>query len=122
MLMKKLILSALALCCSNLAWADGSATIMSGGTTSKVEFAEGKYLRMEAPESGGYMLMRDDKLYSVVSEGGAVMVVDIAAAMRAMGSAGQQESFWDDDIAEVKVFTRQVKVKLSRVLRAKFTS
>lgn len=104
MLTKKLVIAAVFLCCSNLAWADGSATIMSGGATSKVEFAEGKYLRMEAPESGGYMLMRDDKLYSVVSEGGAVMVVDIAAAMRAMGNSGQQDSFWDDDIAEVKSF------------------
>lgn len=99
-----LVAAVITLCFPALAWADGSASIMSGGETTTVEFSGEKFLRMDAPEAGGYMLLRDDKLYSVAHEGDRVMVFDIAAALKAMGGSARQESFWDEDVVEVVSF------------------
>lgn len=80
----------------------GKATLVSDGAQTQVEFLEPDKLRVAEPNTGGYMLMTDGKLYTVMSEGGQTMVIDLAAAMASMGDAMQQEGFWDEDIQSVK--------------------
>ncbi|MBN7797068.1 hypothetical protein [Parahaliea mediterranea] len=83
------------------AWADGVVTVASGGESMRVEFTDGGMMRMEDPSGQGYMLMREGSLYSVVSDGGNIMVIDIAQAISTMGDAWQQGAFWDTDIQEI---------------------
>ncbi|HEY0973258.1 MAG TPA: hypothetical protein VGE57_02050 [Solimonas sp.] len=75
-------------------WAGGVATIESGddGQTFKtrVEYEGSHRLRIEAPEQGGYLLVRDGKAYSVVTQGGQTMVIDMAGMMQMVGGMAQQ--------------------------------
>ncbi len=85
-------------------WADGRATIISDGSEATIEFSQNQMLRMDSPDGEGYMLLRDRKLYTVINQGGSMMVFDMAAAMSMMGDQAQSESFWDNEIAEIKSF------------------
>lgn len=83
------------------AWADGTAVMVSEDGKVKVEFTSSGMLRMDDASGEGYMLMRDGKLYSVIEDGGSVMVFDIAAAIASVGSLGQQGGFWDAEMVEL---------------------
>ncbi|CAB0150760.1 hypothetical protein PSI9734_01201 [Pseudidiomarina piscicola] len=85
-------------------WADGRATIISDGSEATIEFSQNQMLRMDSPDGEGYMLLRDSKLYTVINQGGSMMVFDMAAAMSMMGDQAQSDSFWDNEIAEIKSF------------------
>ncbi len=80
----------------------GTAMIASDGAQTQVEFLEPDKLRVAEPNTGGYMLMTDGKLYTVITEGGQTMVFDVVAAMASMGDAMQQEGFWDEEIQSVQ--------------------
>lgn len=85
-------------------WADGVATVISDGQEAKIEFVNDKFLRMDAPEGQGYMLMRDGKIYSVGKERGSLIVIDMAQAIKTMGSLSPEGSIWDEDIAKINSF------------------
>lgn len=85
-------------------WADGVATVISEGQETKIEFVNNKFLRMDSPESQGYMLMRDKKLYSVSTEGGNLIVIDMVKVINVMKGLSQQGGFWDENIAKIDSF------------------
>lgn len=102
MTFKQLMIGCLtALTLSFPAWADGTAVMVSEDGKVKVEFTSSGMLRMDDAAGEGYLLMRDGKLYSVIEDGGSVMVFDLADAIASVGSLGQQSGFWDAEVDEL---------------------
>jgi hypothetical protein len=79
-----------------LAWAGGKAVVESGDGSSNqvrssIEYDGKGALRMDvADQPGNYMLVRDGKVYSVVSQDGQPVVMDLGAMMKMMGGMAQQ--------------------------------
>lgn len=77
------------------AWAGGQATISSEGVQTFLEYDDAGSLRMGAQGEDGYMLIRDGRMYTVMDQGGEIMVMEIGAAMAAMGNMIQQQGLID---------------------------
>ncbi|HEY1075821.1 MAG TPA: hypothetical protein VGE51_03965 [Fontimonas sp.] len=86
------------LAASSAAWAGGSATLETssdddvGQTT--VEYDGKGSLRMDGmgDQQKGYLLIRDNKAYSVINEGGTPVVIDLASAMTMLGALAKNNS------------------------------
>jgi len=77
-------------------WAGGKASIESGSGSntvrSSIEYDGQGAVRMDVSgQAGNYMLVRDGKVYSVVSQNGQPMVLDMGGMMKMMGGIAQQQ-------------------------------
>lgn len=71
------------------ALASGTATVESNGQTSKLYWQDDGALRMGMGQKDGYAIIRDGKTYSVTSDDGSPVVMDISGMMQAFaGMAG----------------------------------
>lgn len=88
----------LLLATSTSLWAGGAATLetSSEGKSSQttVEYDGKGSLRMDGTGSAqnGYLLVRDNKAYSVVVNGGTPMVIDLASTMKMLGGLAKNGS------------------------------
>jgi hypothetical protein len=81
-----LTIALLATYASNSAFA-GSATVKSAeGELSTFEYNE-TMLRVSIPQGDGYLVVRDNSIYSVMQADGRTLVIDASSAMKGMGSA-----------------------------------
>jgi hypothetical protein len=76
------------------AWAGGKAVIEAGSgsdrTQSSIEF-DGARMRMDVQgQAEAYMIMRDGKIYSVSSQDGQPLVIDMAGMGKMLGGMAQQ--------------------------------
>ncbi|WP_439106131.1 hypothetical protein [Congregibacter sp.] len=63
----------------------GSATVASkDGGSSTFEYNE-QFLRVGIPGQGGYALVRDGSIYTVMQQDGNTLVIDAGSAMKGMG-------------------------------------
>lgn len=93
----KLGIFAALLATSGSLWAGGTATLetTSDGKSyqSTVEFDGKGALRMDGgAQQEGYLLVRDNKAYSVVVNEGTPMVIDLASTMKMLGGLAKQGS------------------------------
>lgn len=93
----KLGIFAALLATSGSLWAGGTATLetTSEGKSyqSTVEFDGKGSLRMDGgAQQEGYLLVRDNKAYSVVVNDGTPMVIDLASTMKMLGGLAKQGS------------------------------
>lgn len=83
---------------SGAASAGGSATLetSSEGNSSQttVEYDGKGSLRMDGAggQQNGYLLIRDNKAYSVITENGTPMVIDLASTMKMLGALAKNNS------------------------------
>ncbi len=93
----KLGVVSLLLATSTSLWAGGTATLETSSDSksyqSTVEYDGKGSLRMDGgAQQSGYLLVRDNKAYSVVTEGGSPMVLDLSSTMKALGGLAKQGS------------------------------
>lgn len=90
-----------------VALAGGVATVVSDGAVTQVEFAGPDLMRLTTAGEDGYMLLRDGRLYSVVSDGGESMVIDVGQSMEAMGGlmeGAMEQAFFDAGFQQILSF------------------
>lgn len=88
---------------------NGQAFLIEEGAHIHVEFRAPHLLRISDSSGDGYMLMRDNQLYIVVDDDEQMMVIDVVAAASAYGDAFAQEGVWNQEIRDVKDFSRTGK-------------
>ncbi|MGI0153200.1 MULTISPECIES: hypothetical protein [Idiomarina] len=79
----------------------GSAVMIDDGERIKIEYSGTDKLRITSDSDDGYMIMRDNKMYTVMQQGGQTMVFDLTAAIASMNKMLDQESVWDEEIQDV---------------------
>lgn len=86
------------LAASGAAWAGGGATLETSSEgqvyQSTVEYDGKGSVRMDnfGGQQKGYLLIRDNKTYSVITENGTPMVIDLASTMKMLGSLAKNGS------------------------------
>lgn len=93
----KLGVISLLLATSTSLWAGGTATLETNSDgksyPSTIEYDGKGSLRVDSTEQqNGYLLVRDDKAYSVVVNDGQTMVIDLASTMKMLGGLAKQNS------------------------------
>ncbi len=77
-----------------VAWAGGTAHFVSEGTTVIVEFDGAGAMRIEeVGQTDAYMIMREGKLYSVASQDGNPIVIEMGGAMAMVQAMGGKSLF-----------------------------
>lgn len=69
-----------------LALGAGTASVQTDDQTMDVAWEDESKARIDLPERGGYLVMQEDKLYSVQTMGNRTMVMDVTAMAGMMGS------------------------------------
>ncbi len=93
----KLGVISILLATSTSLWAGGTATLETSADgerhQSTIEFDGKGSLRMDGgAQQSGYLLVRDNKAYSVVVNDGTPMVIDLASTMKMLGGLAKQGS------------------------------
>jgi hypothetical protein len=93
----KLGITSILLATSTSLWAGGTATLETSADgerhQSTIEFDGKGSLRMDGGgQQSGYLLVRDNKAYSVVVNDGTPMVIDLASTMKMLGGLAKQGS------------------------------
>jgi len=93
----------LTICLPVSAWAGGIAHIEADGATTVVEFDGKSLMRLEEKDqSDAYMVMRDEKLYSVAQQSGMAFVIEIGATVAQLGDMSEHRDLYGKDVREIK--------------------
>ncbi|MBA4501827.1 hypothetical protein [Marinobacterium marinum] len=100
------------------AWAGGLAHIQADGATTLIEFDGLGAMRLEqSDEPDVYMIMRDDRIYSVVEQAGTAFVIELGAALGKMSDDAPDNELFGADVKEVKAFRKTERKETVATIR-----